>query len=100
MSSYKKNHKTSGLEFIILSLLAFNGSGYADMESVESYINSYIAYNKMKNRSENITMVTEYYDEICLSVDKLLETTSGSGRIPSEKNRVKFMQYYKPNYLL
>ena len=46
--SSKKKPKTSGLEWLYLSMASFNGSGYAEKFDAESYLHSYITYKEIK----------------------------------------------------
>lgn len=89
--------KTSGLEWLIHSLIAFNGSGYADYLSPESFIDSYVAYKKMRRRPDAAELAETYRDEALVVISELLEKTAGASHKPSAKNLAKFRQYYHPS---
>lgn len=88
--------KTSGLEFITLSLMSFNGSGYADMNDPDSYIDSYIAYKQMKKLHDQANSAVYYREELLPTISNLLEKTTGASHQPSDKNIIKFSKFYKP----
>ncbi len=90
MSKNSRKPKTEGLEWLVHSLMAFNGSGYADMNSADDFIDSYIIYNEMKNRPHAVVLVNIWRREITPEIESLLERTLGAGRTPSEKNLKKF----------
>jgi hypothetical protein len=90
--------KTQGLEWLLLSFAAFNGSGYGDMSTPENFVLSYIAYNTWKNRQEAVRLATEYVEELYKLADHLIETSNGASHKPNEKqwNKfIKFKQTYK-----
>lgn len=88
--------KTSGLEFIILSIMAFNGSGYADMRSPETFYDSYVAYLTMRKRKEHLELAEVYREEIMFAILHLFQTTEGAGRKPSQKALKRFANFYPP----
>jgi hypothetical protein len=90
----KKAQTTTGYEHILLSVISFNGSGYADMNDAETFLDSYIAYSKWKGREEHVRDAQAWYNELLVDVDALLERTDGASRLPSEKNLRKFAGYY------
>ena len=90
-----KNNKTEGLEWLIHSVMAFNGSGYADMDSADSYIDSYIAYKQMKNKPKEAQLMQIYRVEMESIVENLLAKTAGAGHQPSAKNLNRFRGFQK-----
>ena len=82
--------KTEGLEWLIYSLMAFNGSGYADMNSPDDYLDSYIVYNEMKQRNKAVALAHVYRIELLPTIEEVLKRTQGASRQPSEKNMKKF----------
>lgn len=85
--------KTEGLEWLYLSLASFNGSGYADKSSPESYIESYVAFKRMKKIERAIDIVRANYDSAIYMAETLIHAKD-AGHVPSEKNYEKFMQFY------
>lgn len=90
---YKTKTKTRGLEWLLLSFASFNGSGYANTDTPEEYVDSYIYYNGWKHRQEAVELAREHYDVLFNEADRLINTSSGASREPSEKNMRKFQQY-------
>ena len=76
-------NKTDGHEWLWYSVMAFNGSGYADMDSPESFYDSYVAYKQYRKDSKAVRLAEIYHDEILLSITQLLKNTYGAGRIPA-----------------
>lgn len=92
----KKRPKTTGFEWLYHSVTAFNGSGYADYEDVDTYYESYVAYNTWKKRPDAVSLAELHRDDILPVIDHLLETSEGAGRRPSDKNIAKFATHYPP----
>jgi hypothetical protein len=88
-----KQAKTQGLEWLYLSLASFNGSGYADKSSPESYIESYVAFKRMKKIEKAVDMVASNYDAAVNMAESLVDARD-AGHVPSEKNYNKFMEFY------
>lgn len=88
-----KQPKTFGLEWLYLSLASFNGSGYADKSSPESYLESYVAFKRMKKKQEAVDIVRNNYEEAVYMAASLCEARE-AGHVPSKKNYDKFMEYY------
>lgn len=88
-----KQPKTYGLEWLYLSMASFNGSGYADKSSPSAYVESYIAFKRMKKKPEAVQEVARHYDAALLYAEKLVEANE-AGHTPSQKNYEKFMQFY------
>lgn len=85
--------KTSGSEWLSVSMASFNGSGYAIKHTPQTYLDSYVAYKKWKRHKEAIEAIDKYYDLAKQFAEKLY-TASPPGHTPSEKNRIKFMEFY------
>lgn len=77
--------KTSGLEWLVLSLLSFNGSGYADMYDAESFLESYIAYKTAKKKPDAVLLAQRYRQTVLPTIEELLSKTLGASRQPSKK---------------
>lgn len=92
--------KTVGLEWLLHSLISFNGSGYADMNSAEDYLDSYMAYKDMRQESKAVALCQLYRIEVTPIIEKLLETTQGASHLPSEKNLKKFEVHKQQTRLL
>lgn len=88
-----KQPKTFGLEWLYLSLASFNGSGYADKSSPESYIESYVAFKRMKKIQNAVDIVRSNYDSAVFMAESLCRAKD-AGHIPSKKNYDKFMEFY------
>ncbi len=87
--------KTEGLEWLIFSLSAFNGSGYADMNNPEDFLKSYIIYKSMRKKYKAVQLAQAYRAEALAMVTDLLQKTYGAGRQPSEKSLYKFEHFKK-----
>lgn len=92
----KRKPKTNGLEWLYLSLASFNGSGYADKATPETYIASYLAYKRMKKDNYAIEQLTQNIEFSLEQSERLCEARS-AGHIPTTKNKLKFSKYYDPN---
>lgn len=88
----RKQPKTQGLEWVQHSLNAFNGSGYADRDSAELFLASYIDYNRWRKRPEACHLADEYYQALLPLAQHLLDTSLGPSHIPQAKNLAKFQQ--------
>lgn len=84
-----KKPKTQGLEWLVHSLMSFNGSGYADMNSAEDYLDSYVAYKTMKHKPEAVLLAKRYKDVVLPTIQELLDKTLGASRQPSRKIMAK-----------
>ncbi len=88
-----KQPKTTGLEWLQHSFSAFNGSGYANYDSPEEFVQSYINYCGWKKRTEAVSLAHQYnqvlYDLAC----HLIDHSSGASVEPSEKQMRKFQIY-------
>jgi len=80
-----KKPKTKDLEWLIFSLMSFNGSGYADMNSAEDYFESYVAYKTIKQKPEAVFLANRYKEIVLPAIQELLDKTLGASRQPSEK---------------
>lgn len=94
MSKKKRNPKTTGSEWLYHSLMAFNGSGYADREDAKDYLDSYRAYKLFRKEAEAVKLLDEYYDDMLPDIEKLLKKTDGAGRVAPEyfKNKVNLIK--------
>lgn len=90
---YKPKTKTRGLEWLLLSFASFNGSGYANTDTPEEFVESYINYNGWKRRQEAVDLAKEHYDILISEADRLINTSKGASREPSEKQARKFQAY-------
>ena len=88
--SSKRN--TSGKEWLQHSMVAFNGSGYADKSSVNSYIKSYYAYKSMKKDNYALKMI-ELNHKVIFKIAEFCLTLKTVNRKPSEKQLAKFNIY-------
>ena len=90
---YKPKTKTRGLEWLLLSFASFNGSGYANTDTPEEFVESYINYNGWKRRQEAVELAREHYDILFEEADRLINTSQGASREPNEKQARKFQAY-------
>lgn len=80
-----KKPKTTGLEWLTHSLVAFNGTGYADMKSPEDYLESYIAYKSLRKKDDAVLLARRHQEDVKPMLEKLLATTLGASKVPPEK---------------
>jgi hypothetical protein len=85
--------KTEGLEWLYLSMASFNGSGYAIKHTPQTYLESYIAYKKWKKHYDAVELAEKEW-ETALDYSEKLYVAAPPGHTPSEKNRIKFMEFY------
>jgi hypothetical protein len=90
----RHNPKTTGGEWLYMSMASFNGSGYADKSSAQHYIESYRAYKMMKKHHQAINTLNVHQEEALLFAEKLASDSVDSKYEPSEKNLRKFHQFY------
>lgn len=89
--------KTQGLEWLTLSIIAFNGSGYADRESAKAFMSSYIQYNSWKHRYEAVRLANDFYYSVLPLAESLLPAFSETTHKPSKKNYQKFVEFRDKN---
>jgi hypothetical protein len=94
----KKQAKTTGLEWLYLSMASFNGSGYAIKHTPETYLDSYVAYKKWKKKKDSAVELVEGNREQAMFFAERLYKANPSGHVPKEKNIIKFMDYYIKGY--
>ena len=92
-----KQTKTTGLEWLYLSMASFNGSGYAIKHTPQTYLDSYIAYKKWKKQTKAVELALQEYESALYYAEKL-HLAAPAGHTPSEKNRIKFMEFYIGEY--
>lgn len=92
-----KQAKTNGLEWLYLSMASFNGSGYAIKHTPQTYLDSYIAYKKWKKQHQAVELAQREHESALYYAEKLY-TAAPAGHTPSEKNRIKFMEFYIGEY--
>lgn len=93
MSKHRKQAKTQGLEWLVYSIMAFNGSGYADMNSAEDFLQSYITYKAMRKDNNATRLAQLYRVEILPTIEDLLDHTLGASRTPAPKAMKRFEQF-------
>jgi len=89
----KRPLKTTGAEFLYLSMASFNGSGYAVKNSPEEYVASYRAYNIWRKRIEHLETLDSYPEEAMFFAVALVDAKN-SPKKPNEKNQAKFNKIY------
>jgi hypothetical protein len=95
-----RKRKTSGTEFMILSVSAFNGSGYADYTSTEDYIDSYVKYKQWRGKPQDAMQADANRELLRPFVDNLLATSYGAGRTPALKRLEAFKNFQGNTRLL
>lgn len=85
--------RTSGLEWLELSMASFNGSGYADKFDANSYIESYIAFKKMKHDKYALEIIRSFPTAPMGYAVELVHAND-AGHTPSEKGFKRFSRYY------
>ncbi len=85
--------KTQGLEWLTLSIIAFNGSGYADRETGVDFLDSYIAYKQWKNKPEAVRLANQYYNTVLPLCEGLLPAIYETSHKASEKNYQKYLKF-------
>jgi hypothetical protein len=88
-----KKPKTTGLEWLALSLASFNGSGYGDRSDPGSFVDSYMAYKQMKNKPQQAQLAYDNFD-LAMSIATGLLEGNGPGMVPSDRGWSKFKRYY------
>jgi hypothetical protein len=92
-----KQTKTNGLEWLYLSMASFNGSGYAIKHTPQTYLDSYVAYKKWKKQSRAVELALLELDTAYVYAEKL-HRAAPAGHTPSDKNQMKFMEFYIKEY--
>ena len=88
--------KTQGVTWLGHSLTAFNGAGYADRDSPETFVDSYIAWKTMKGDQNAIDLATQYR-EVAEDVGRqMIENSHGAGKPMSKSTLKKFREFYPP----
>ena len=57
----KRTPKTTGLQFLYLSMASFNGTKYADKTSPEEFVTSYIKYKQKKKLNKDADLAIANY---------------------------------------
>lgn len=89
-----KKPLTTGTEWLCLSLVSFNGSGYADRAAAPAFVDSYIAYKKMKKKPEAAELATNNRELAESVAQGLVERQSSNPHQPSRKALDNFARYY------
>ena len=89
-----KKPKTSGLDWLGYSIAAFNGSGYADRSTAESFVDSYIAYKLWKKKPEQAQLAKQYYS-VAVDIAQSYVDRIYAGHVPSDKNLQRFHDFKK-----
>lgn len=86
-----KKPKTNGIEWLYLSMSSFNGSGYANKTSPESYATSYVYYKYWKKLPEHAQVALDNWNDALVFGGILCDARDG--REPTEKYMNKFISY-------
>lgn len=87
-----KEYKTTGAEWLYLSMATFNGSGYADKLSAEAFLDSYHDYKLYKDHTHALELLERYPDE-ALEFAGHLCNAKDPGRTVSDKNMRRFLEF-------
>lgn len=88
-----KPAKTSGAEWLYLSMASFNGSGYAIKNSPEEYVASYKAYNMLRKREKHLNTLDQFPEEAMFYATALVDAKD-SEKIPGGKKQEAFDNIY------
>ena len=88
--SNRRKPKTEGLTWLEHSISAFNGSGYADYDSPEAYLDCYIDYQRWKKNPQGAKLATEYYHAVIPLVEHIVNNGHRGGHTPSDYAINKF----------
>lgn len=94
----KRTPHTAGLEWLIHSMNAFNGSGYADKATPENFVESYRAYKTWKKQTYAIEVLEMYPEEAYDAAARLCHARD-AGHTPTLKNLARFSRYYNPDQI-
>lgn len=89
-----KPRKTSGREWLYLSMAEFNGSGYADKFTPQDYVDSYTDYKAYRKHTYALEQLQLYPEEALWYAEKLVFAREAS-HVPSKKNYDKFLAFRK-----
>jgi hypothetical protein len=89
----KKEPKTQGLQWLEFSIIAFNGSGYADRESADHFLDSYIDYKKWKGKPDEAQLAVENYHTVLPLAEYLLDRVYATSHKPNAANYASFLNY-------
>lgn len=85
--------KTEGLEWLELSMVSFNGSGYADKHDANAYAESYKAYKRWKRDKYALELIDRYPTvPYGFAVEQV--HLQDAGHTPNEKRLNQFKEYY------
>lgn len=87
-----KKYKTQGLDWLLLSLASFNGSGYANKFSAHEYLDSYEIFKTLKNDTKALELLRIYRVEAYERAFDLLEARDAN-RTPNQKMLNKMQSY-------
>lgn len=88
----KRSPKTTGTEWLYLSMASFNGSGYADKSSPDNYLQSYVMYKAWKKQSHAVLTTKQYPVEALYYAEQLCQAND-AGHTPSDKARNSFQAF-------
>lgn len=88
----KRSPKTTGTEWLFHSMAAFNGSGYADKSSPDSFYQSYVMYKAWKNQPEAVNLARRFQVEAMYFAEQLYKAAE-PGHTPSEKAMNSFRAF-------
>lgn len=85
----KRNPKTQGTEWLYLSMASFNGSGYADKQTPQAYLDSYKFYKAWRKEKEAVELLAKHQIEALVYAESLVNAND-AGHTPSKKNQDAF----------
>lgn len=95
----KRKPTTDGVEWLYLSMASFNGSGYADKSTAQSYLDSYTYYKAWKKDKRAVEIVRKFPDEALTFAEKLMHSKD-PGHTPNNKFYKQFLAFIERAGLL
>jgi hypothetical protein len=89
-----KQFKTDGFEWLRCSLIAFNGTAYADRGSAEGFLNSYKAWKTLKRDTRALRLLESHWFDALTPAFILVTESQGASAQASKKMMAKFIKYY------
>lgn len=65
--------KTTGIEWLRLSLHAFKMSGYANFSSAEEYVQSYLNFKRFRHRYDHAQLANDQYEYSLVVAQAIIE---------------------------
>lgn len=86
----------SDFPWLEASLISFNGSGYADRTSAQTFMDSYLALKTMHDDHYALTQLDKYWQSGIVVAEHLVGLDEPTARYPSSSSLRKFSKFYPP----